>query len=299
MQATKFLVCGSDQNPDSCYGFCVLPKDLLCCVPDPLAAELLPILVHFANEDFPMLADRKLPELLADLHLDLAFEAAVEFFHARVSAFLRPSSSPPPPPPPSPLLSPPPHAPPPAPDGAETESNQRSPPPGIVCCRERRDGSRGASITVPEEVVPGSPLAQELRLVWEEEEVSSMQGSVVQGNKQGSARQGLGKQAGESASSFPTAETGTGGECHSMHTQKQEGAQSGVHSGDAGSTQAVLQRLPQGCSGCTLGRFLEVSPEASGWLEATYSWGDMEEKIKAAGESGFQCSGNGSLKESI
>ncbi len=45
-------------------------------------AELLPLLVHYVNEDFPLNAERKLRDVLSELVIDGAFSGGTQYFQA-------------------------------------------------------------------------------------------------------------------------------------------------------------------------------------------------------------------------
>lgn len=57
-------------------------------------AKLLPLLVHYVNEDFPLSADRKLRDVLVDVIIDGAFAGGVQYFEKEMqSVFSRPKNS--------------------------------------------------------------------------------------------------------------------------------------------------------------------------------------------------------------
>eukprot|EP00850_Spirogloea_muscicola_P023942 SM000410S15567 [mRNA] locus=s410:12113:15982:+ [translate_table: standard] len=51
-------------------------------------ARLLPLLVHYVSEDFPMNADRTLREVMADLLLDGGYSGGLQYFQSRVERVL-------------------------------------------------------------------------------------------------------------------------------------------------------------------------------------------------------------------
>lgn len=56
-------------------------------------AKLLPLLVHYVNEDFPLNADRKLSDVLVDVIIDGAFTGGVQYFEKEMqSIFSRPEN---------------------------------------------------------------------------------------------------------------------------------------------------------------------------------------------------------------
>lgn len=56
-------------------------------------AKLLPLLVHYVNEDFPLNADRKLRDVLVDVIIDGAFSGGVQYFEKEMqSIFSRPEN---------------------------------------------------------------------------------------------------------------------------------------------------------------------------------------------------------------
>ncbi|KAH9327660.1 hypothetical protein KI387_007838, partial [Taxus chinensis] len=56
-----------------------------------IVAKLLPLLVHYVNEDFPLSADRKLRDVLVDIIIDGAFSGGVQYFEKEMqSVFPRP-----------------------------------------------------------------------------------------------------------------------------------------------------------------------------------------------------------------
>uniref|UniRef100_A0A388K243 Reverse transcriptase domain-containing protein n=1 Tax=Chara braunii TaxID=69332 RepID=A0A388K243_CHABU len=52
-------------------------------------AKVLPLLVHYVGEDFPLNAERKVKEVMIDIMLEGAFSGAVQYFQTRVSDALK------------------------------------------------------------------------------------------------------------------------------------------------------------------------------------------------------------------